>query len=220
MATKPLLAAMVAAFQQRTGRAVRLESMGGVDAAKRVQDGDAFDVIVLASDVLAALAEQAHVTDPQPLADSRIAIAVREGAPLPDVATEEDLRSALLAARTIGYSTGPSGRVLLQIFSSWGMGEELGARLVQARPGVPVGKLVSEGEAEIGFQQLTELQGLPGITLLGGLPPQLDVVTTFAGAIGTRSTQPADARALLDFLASDETAATKRAHGMSPHAAP
>lgn len=215
MATKPLLAALITAFEQRTGMTVALTSMGGVDAAKRVQAGDVFDVVVLAADALATLAEQGHVRGPQALADSRIAIAVREGAPQPDIRTEDALRHALLAARTIGYSTGPSGRALLQIFDGWGLGETLGARLVQARPGVPVGKLVAEGEAEIGLQQLTELQGLPGITLLGGLPPELDIVTTFTGAVGARSTQPAAAQSLLDFLASADTAGVKRAHGMS-----
>lgn len=215
MATKPLLAALTADFQKQTGQAVRLESMGGVDAAKRVQAGDVFDVVVLASDALATLTEQGHVRGPQAFADSRIAIAVRAGAAAPDISTEDALRSALLAAKSIGYSTGPSGRALLQIFDRWGLGETLGARLVQARPGVPVGKLVAEGEAEIGFQQLTELQGLPGITLLGGLPPQLDIVTTFTGAVGTRSTQRDAAQALLDFLASADTAGVKRAHGMS-----
>lgn len=218
MATKPLLAALTADFQRQTGAAVRLESMGGVDAAKRVQAGESFDVVVLASDALATLAEQGHVRHPQALADSRIAIAVREGAPIPDISTEATLRASLLAASTIGYSTGPSGRALLQIFAGWGLGETLGARLVQARPGVPVGRLVAEGEAEIGFQQLSELQGLRGITLLGGLPPELDIVTTFTGAVGARSTQPAAAQQLLDFLASATTAGVKRAHGMSPSA--
>jgi len=218
MATKPLLAALAADFQRQTGAAVRLESMGGVDAARRVQAGDVFDVVVLAADALATLAGQGHVRNPQAIADSRIAIAVREGAPTPDIGSEDALRRALLAAKTIGYSTGPSGRALLQIFDLWGLGEALGARLVQARPGVPVGRLVAEGEAEIGFQQLSELQSLPGITLLGGLPPGLDIVTTFTGAVGAHSTQPEAARQLLDFLSSAGTAGVKQAHGMSPSA--
>ena len=216
MATRPLLLALIADFQQLTGTAVRLSAMGGVDAAKRVQAGDVFDVVVLAADALATLAAQGHVRNPQAIADSRIAIAVREGAPKPDIGSEDALRHTLLAASSIGYSTGPSGRALLQLFDLWGLGEALGARLVQARPGVPVGKLVAEGEAEIGFQQLVELQGLPGVTLLGGLPPGLDIVTTFSGAVGAHSTRPDAARQLLDFLASAGTADVKRAHGMSP----
>lgn len=218
MATKPLLAALAADFQRRTGAAVRLESMGGVDAARRVQAGDVFDVVVLASDAIATLAGQGHLRGPQAITDSRIAIAVREGAPKPDIGSEDALRQTLLAAKTIGYSTGPSGRALLQIFDLWGLGEELGARLVQARPGLPVGRLVADGEAEIGFQQLSELQGLAGITLLGGLPPGLDIVTTFTGAIGAHSPRPDAAQALLDFLASADTAGVKHAHGMSPSA--
>ncbi|MFG6432307.1 substrate-binding domain-containing protein [Roseateles sp. LYH14W] len=218
MATKPLLVALTDAYRQRSGTAVRLESAGGVDAAKRVQAGEVFDVVVLAGDALATLAEQGHVRAPQAMADSRIAIAVREGSPRRDIGSEDALRNTLLAAKTIGYSTGPSGRALLQIFDRWGLGETLGARLVQARPGVPVGGLVAAGEAEIGFQQLTELQGIAGIKLLGGLPPQLDIVTTFTGAVGAHSAQPGAAQALLDFLASADTASIKLAHGMSPSA--
>lgn len=218
MATKPLLQALAQAGERACGVAVRLESVGGVDAARRVQAGEVFDVVVLASDALAPLAAQGLVQAPRAIADSRIAIAVREGAPRPDVGSEDALRRSLLAARSIGYSTGPSGRALLQIFDLWGLADTLAPRLVQARPGVPVGGLVANGEAEIGFQQLTELQGLPGIALLGGLPAALDIVTTFAGAVGARSTRPEAAQALLDFLAGAGTADVKRAHGMSPSA--
>ena len=171
MATQPLLAALARAHELAGGTAVRLESVGGVDAAKRVQAGEVFDVVVLADDALAALAAQGLVHAPRPVADSRVAIAVREGAPRPDVGSEAALRASLLAARSIGYSTGPSGRALLQVFERWGLADTLKSRLVQARPGVPVGQLVVAGEAEIGIQQFSELQGLPGLTLLGGMPP-------------------------------------------------
>jgi molybdate transport system substrate-binding protein len=214
MATQPLLAALAQAHEQAVGTAVRLTSVGGVDAAKRVQAGEAFDVVVLAEDALGALAAQGLVQAPRPVADSQVAIAVREGAPRPDVGNEAALRASLLVARSIGYSTGPSGRALLQVFERWGLAGTLKDRLVQARPGVPVGQLVAAGEAEIGFQQLSELQGLAGVTLLGGMPPGLEIVTTFAGAVGARSGQPAAAQALLDFLTQPGTAALKRAHGM------
>ncbi|MDR7295544.1 MULTISPECIES: substrate-binding domain-containing protein [Roseateles] len=219
MATQPLLAALARAHEQAGGAAVRLESVGGVDAAKRVQAGEAFDVVVLADDALAALAAQGLVHAPRPVADSRVAIAVRDGTPPPDVSSEAALRRCLLAARSIGYSTGPSGRALLQVFERWGLADTLKGRLVQARPGVPVGQLVAAGEAEIGFQQFSELQGLPGLTLLGGMPPGLEIVTTFAGAVGTRSAQPDEAQALLDFLTQAGTAALKRAHDMDAPAA-
>jgi molybdate transport system substrate-binding protein len=212
MATQPLLAALARAHEQAGGAAVRLESVGGVDAARRVQAGEAFDV--------AALAAQGLVQAPRALADSQVAIAVREGAARPDVGSEDALRRSLLAARSIGYSTGPSGRALLRVFERWGLADTLKDRLVQARPGVPVGRLVAAGEAEIGFQQLSELQGLAGLALLGGMPPGLEIVTTFAGGVGARSAQPEAAQALLDFLASADAAAVKRAHGMDAPAAP
>lgn len=219
MATRPLLLDLLQAHQRERGIPVRLESVGGVDAARRVQAGEVFDVVVLAADAMAALAGEQWVQAPQPLADSPVAIAVRAGTPRPDTGSQDALRHSLVAASSIGYSTGPSGRALLQLLDQMGLADALAPRLVQAPAGVPVGQLIAAGEVEIGFQQLSELQGLAGITLLGGLPPGLEIVTTFAGAIGARSAQTDAAQALLDFLASPGTAALKRSHGMSPPAA-
>lgn len=215
MATRPLLAELVRDYERDRGVELRLESVGGVEAAQRVQAGEVFDVVVLANDALVALAVQGLVGKPRVLADSSVAVAVRAGASRPDIGSEAALRQSLLAARSIGYSTGPSGTALLRLFERWGLVETLKPRLLQARPGQPVGHLVAEGEAEIGFQQRSELQGLPGITLLGGLPPGTEIVTTFAGALGARTAQPQAAQALLDFLAGPAAAPLKRVHGMS-----
>ena len=116
------------------------------------------------------------------------------------------------------YPTGPSGTALLRLFERWGLKDALAARLVQARPGVPVGGLVASGEAELGFQQLSELMNVPGISLLGGMPPGLEIVTSFVGAVGACSAQPEAVGGLLDFMAADDTRALKRQHGMDqPH---
>lgn len=216
MATRQLLAALAEAWQLAGGSRVKLEAVGGVDAAWRVQSGEAFDVVVLASDAMAKLAAEGHVLagSRRAIVDSAVALAVREGAPLPDIASEEALRRSVLAARSIGYSTGPSGTALLRLFERWGLQDTLAARLVQARPGVPVGGLVASGEAELGFQQLSELMNLPGITVLGGMPPGLEIVTRFVGAVGAHAAQPEAVRALLDFMSADDTRALKRQHGM------
>jgi molybdate transport system substrate-binding protein len=120
----------------------------------------------------------------------------------------------VLQARAIGYSTGPSGTALMKLFERWSLADTLKGRLVQARPGVPVGSLVAGGEVELGFQQLSELMGLPGITLLGGMPPGLEIVSRFSGAVTANAVQPDAAQALLDFMASAATDACKRRHGM------
>lgn len=218
MATRALLAELSAAYTQRTGTAVAIESVGGVDAAKRVQAGEAFDVVVLASDALAKLAASGHVAAGSvvDLVHSGVAVAVKSGASSPDLSSEEAVKHAVLAARSIGYSTGPSGTALLQLFERWGVMPQLEGKLVQARAGVPVGALVAGGEVELGFQQRSELIHLQGIDLVGDLPASIQIVTTFSAAVCTASAQPEAARALIAFLASPETADAKRRQGMAP----
>lgn len=216
MATRQVLAELAAAYRARTGVAVEIESVGGVDAARRVAAGEPFDVVVLASDAIAKL-EAAGAVVPgsaTPLVRSAVAIAVRAGGPRPDVGSEEALQRAVLAARTIGYSTGPSGTALLQLFERWGVADALRARAVQAPPGVPVGTLVARGEVELGFQQSSELMGLDGVSVLGTMPPGTEIVTIFTGAVCAASAQPDAARALLDFMRSSAAADAKRRHGM------
>jgi molybdate transport system substrate-binding protein len=218
MATRALLAELADAYRQRSGVEVAIESVGGVDAARRVQAGEAFDLVVLASDAIDKLIAAGSVVAGSrvDLVLSGVAIAVRAEAARPDIASEDALRRSVLAAKTIGYSTGPSGVQLLQLFERWGISADLQGRLVQAPPGVPVGALVARGEVELGFQQLSELMHLDGIEVLGMMPAPVQIDTTFSGGLCTGSTQPAAVRALLDFMRSPQTAETKQRHGMAP----
>ena len=218
MATRLLLAEGAALHAPAGGAEVLLEAVGGVDAAKRVQAGEAFDAVVLASGAIDELLRGGHAvagsrTD---LVSSGVSVAVRAGAPRPDIGSEEALKAALLAAPTIGYSTGPSGTHLLRTFERWGVAETLRARTVQAPPGVPVGTMVADGRVAIGFQQLSELMNLPGIDVVGPLPPGVQILTVFSGALCATATQPAAARAWLDFMASPAMAEAKRRHWMEP----
>ncbi len=218
MATRALLAELAAAYRAQTGIEVAIESVGGVDAAKRVAAGEALDAVVLAADAIDKLVAGGSVvagsrTD---LAVSGVAIAVRAGAARPPIQDADALRAALLGARSIGYSTGPSGVALLALFEQWGIAGSLRERLVQAPPGVPVGTLVAGGEVELGFQQLSELMHLNGIDVLGPMPAQVAIDTIFSGAICAASKQPDAVRALLDFMASAAAADTKQRHGMAP----
>ncbi len=218
MATRALLADLAAAWARRGGIELAVESVGGVDAARRVEAAEAFDLVVLAADAIDKLQASGRVvagsrTD---LVHSGVAVAVRAGAPHPDIGSEAALREAVLAARTIGHSTGPSGTALLQLFARWGLADTLRARIVQAPPGVPVGALVARGDVELGFQQLSELMHLPGIEPLGPMPAEVQIVTTFAAGLCAASTQVPQATAVLDFLRSPQTAELKRRHGMQP----
>lgn len=218
MATRALLAELVGAYLRQTGIGVAIESVGGVDAAQRVQAGESFDLVVLAADAIGQLATAGRLqaSSITPLVHSSVAIAVRDGAPRPDIGSEAALKRALLAARTLGYSTGPSGVALMKLFEHWGIAETLRERIVQAPPGVPVGALVARGEVELGFQQLSELIHLEGITVIGAMPPEAAIMTTFSAAMCSNSTQPDAVRALLQFMASPAAVEAKRRQGMEP----
>ncbi|HYJ96712.1 MAG TPA: substrate-binding domain-containing protein, partial [Burkholderiaceae bacterium] len=129
MATRALLADLAQAYEQQTGIVVAIEAVGGVDAAKRVQAGEAFDAVFLASDAIDRLIASGHVAGVRlDLVRSPVAIAVRQGAPRPDVSTEEALKTAVRVARRISYSTGPSGMHLQKLFERWGIAAEIAPR--------------------------------------------------------------------------------------------
>jgi molybdate transport system substrate-binding protein len=216
MATKAVLAELANAYETRTRNVVVIESVGGVDAAKRVQAGEPFDVVVLASDAIGKLLAAGHLVTGSEvdLARSGVAVAVPAGAPRPEIGSEAALRHAVEAAPTIGYSTGPSGVALARLFERLGLAERIRDRIVTPPPGVPVGTLVARGEVALGFQQLSELIHVAGVDVLGPLPAEIQIVTTFSAAVGARARQPEDARALLAFMASPAATDAKRRQGM------
>ena len=216
MATRQVLVDLGAGFAQQSGTQAAIESVGGVDAAKRVAAGEAFDVVILASDAIDKLLAAGHLLPGSKVdwVHSGVAVAVPAGAPLPDIRTEDAVRNAVLAAPSISLSTGPSGVALAKLFERWGIAEQIAPRMVQAPPGVPVGSLVAKGEVALGFQQLSELMSLEGIDVLGPLPAQIQIITTFSAGLATASTQPEAVRALLAFLVSPATGPTKQRNGM------
>ena len=218
MATREVLRELARDYSKATSCGVDTEAAGGVDVAKRVERGDALEVVVLASNAIDKL-----IADRKVLAGSRvdlvksgIAVAVRAGARKPAIGSEDALKSAVLRAKTLSYSTGPSGTHLEKTFERWGILAEIRPRIVVPPPGVPVGSLVANGTAELGFQQLSELASLPGIEVVGPLPPPVQSLTIFSGGIAATCRRPDGARALLTFMASPAAADAKRRHGMEP----
>ena len=218
MATRQLLADLVALYRQTATQDVSVESVGGVDAAERVRAGEAFDAVALAADAIDQLTAAGHIVAGSrvDLVRSGVAVAVRAGAPRPDIGSEEAVKRAVLAARSLSYSTGPSGVQLAKLFERWGITEHIRDRLVQAPPGVPVGSLVAEGKVDLGFQQLSELMNLPGIDIVGPLPPAIQIVTTFCAGLAATSTRPEAVRTLLEFMRSPATLQAKHNNGMEP----
>ena len=218
MAMRNVLGDLVAAYAQRCGREVTIVSAGGVDVARRVDAGEEFDVVVLADEAIDALAVRGRVVEDTRtgLARCGVAIAVAAGTPWPDLRDEATVRDAVLEARSVGYSTGPSGLHVARLLERWGATTARTPRTVQAPPGVPVATLLVRGDVALGFQQLSELIDVPGVEVVGLLPPQIQAVTTFSGAVCMAATRPRDARSLLSYLASPDAVASKRRHGMEP----
>jgi molybdate transport system substrate-binding protein len=216
MATRQVLAELAAAYAQRSGVEVAIESVGGVDAVRRVQGGEPFDHVILAVDAIERLIAAGAVVAGSrvDLMRSPVAVAVRAGAPRPDIASEDTLRRAVEAAPRIGFSTGPSGTHLLRLFERWGLA--LAGRTVQAPPGVPVGRLLARGECDLAFQQLSELMNLEGVHVLGTLPPAVECITLFSAGLCKTSTRSGAVRDWLAFVDSAEAAALVRRHGMEP----
>jgi len=220
MATKALLNDLTQAYQAQTGVTVQIESVGGVNAAKRVQAGEAFDVVLLASDAIERLIASGHVQtgSRHDWVRSPVAVAVQAGAARPDLSNEAAVKAAVLASPTLSYSTGPSGVYLEKLFERWGIAEQVKPRIVVPPPGTPVGALVANGQAALGFQQLSELIALPGIDVLGTLPADVAFITTFSSGIlsviANDAARVAAVQAFLQFLTSAGVEDVKRKHGM------
>ncbi|MBK7472552.1 MAG: substrate-binding domain-containing protein [Betaproteobacteria bacterium] len=215
MATRQVLADLADTWRLRSGVEVAFEATGGVDAAKRC-NREAFDVVALAADAIDKLIAAGCViagskTD---LVRSEVAIAVRAGAPCPDIASEDALRRAVLSARMIGYSTGPSGAALSRLFERWGVAVAIRERLVQAAPGVPVGRLLASGEVELGFQQHSELMHEEGICAVtpARCRSRLEIVTPPPFRPGARRLDATGSRARISRLPELATADAKRRH--------
>ncbi len=210
-------------FQEETG--IRLvtsygASTGGAPDSipARLERGERFDVLIMSQAGLDALAERGMVRPDTrvDLASSSIGMAVREGAPVPDIGTPEAFADTLLAAESIGYSASVSGTyVSEELFPRLGLAEELAPksrRVVSER----VAAVVARGELEIGFQQVSEILSIEGATYVGPIPDEYQRVTTFSAGITTDAENPDGARRLIDFLASAEAAPTITETGLEP----
>jgi molybdate transport system substrate-binding protein len=213
MATRQLLADLSDSFARSAPWTVEI---GGVDAARKVRDGAAVDVVVLASKVMEQLENEGLIVagTRSAVASSGVAIAVRAGLPHPAIGSEEDVKQAVLGAAKISYSSGPSGDHLKRLFDRWGIADVIADRTVEAKPGIPVGQLVARGDADLGFQQLSEFLDVDGIEIVGPLPSDIQTTTIFTAGVSTRSAHPDGARAFLAHLVSPETRAVKQQLGM------
>ena len=219
----PAFRALAPRYTAMTGNTTRLvlgASMGETETAipKRLARHEPADVLLMVGAALATLVADGQAVQGSriDLARSSIGMAVRAGAPKPDIGTVAALRQTLLDAKSIAYSDSASGVYLeKQLFPRLGIAEQM-RKTARMIPGDPVGGVVAKGDAELGFQQISELKPVPGIDIVGPIPAEVQSITIYSGGIASASAHQAEARALLEFLASPEAAAAVRATGMEP----
>lgn len=205
MATKRLLADLGAVLAQRCSLSVRFESTGGVEVARQIRAGAQADVVVLSQQQLADLDAEdlLEAGTLRPLFVSDVVAAVTDRVDPPAFRSEDDLRAVLHRAGRIAYSTGPSGDGLLELIERWRLVDVVRHKLVRAEPGTPVGTLLANGDADLGFQQRSEFTDVDGVRVLGPLPGTAAIRSTFSGAVLARSRNTQPARDVLAFLASE-----------------
>jgi molybdate transport system substrate-binding protein len=217
-AVKQVYLELVPQFEKASGHKVTTLWVGGLDVEKRIRAGEVVDLVILARKPIEALTQEGKLVAGSrvDLASTGVGVAVRAGAAKPDISSGDALKRALLAAKSIAHSSGPSGDHIRAMIARMGIAEEVKDRLIQTKPGDPVGLVVARGEAEIGFQQVSELVSVAGISFLGPLPPDLQNVTVFSGGVHTAAKRPAAARELMQFFSAPGSAAVIRKHGMEP----
>jgi molybdate transport system substrate-binding protein len=205
-------------FEKATGNTVKISYTGTLDAKKRIAAGEHFDVLMMSSpDIDAFVADGTLAPGSRvDLAKSGVGVGVKAGAPKPDISTTEAFKKTLLAAKSIGYSTGPSGVYVIGLFDRLGIADQVKPKLKQTPTGVFVGTITASGEVEIGIQQVSEMSQYPGVDYVGPLPADIQRMTVFSSGIAAKAKEPVAAKALIKYVTSPEAAATYKKRGMEP----
>ena len=214
---------LVPRFEQTTGHKVRTTWVGTTEIVKRMQAREVFDVVIAAADTLEGLVDTARIVagSRQDIAASGVGVAVRAGAAKPDISSSDAVKRALVAAKTVGISTGPSGVYMQSLFERLGVADPVKPKLKIPPSGGQVAELVAKGEVELGFQQVSEIVHVRGAQYVGPLPAEIQRITVFAGGVHVASPEPDTALLLLQFLGSPDHAGVLQKHGLqSPASGP
>jgi molybdate transport system substrate-binding protein len=215
-AMKSLMVEVVPLFERASATKVEIRFALTSVLKKEIEEGAAFDLALLPRPELDALVEAGKIaggtqTD---ITRSAVGLAVRAGAPKPDIGTVAALRQTLQRARTIGYSDGPSGAYIADLLIRLGIADEMKPKTrLTSRP---VAEIVAEGEAEVGMQQIVAILPVKGAELVGPLPGELQNIIVYAAGISSGSGQSRAAHALVAFMATPEVVRMIRAKGMEP----
>src|ERR1041385_1373260 len=205
-------------FEKASGHTVKTMWSNTTDIRKRVGAGEVADLVILGGDGTEALIKDGKLiaSTRAAFAKSGIYVAVRAGAPRPDIGSAAALKKALLAAQSVAYSGGASGTYIVTMLQKLGIYGEVKPKAVVTRPNEPVGGKLVAGEAEIGFHQLSELLPVKGIDIVGPLPAEIQQITVFSGALHSAAKEPDAATELARFLTSPAAADAIKKHGLEP----
>lgn len=218
-AFKPVLVALQPAFEQLSGHKLVIENDTAGGLQKRIAGGEAFDVVFSSPASLQPLAQAGKLASepPVPLAKVAIGVAVRKGAPLPDISTVDAFRALLLNARSVAYidpaAGGSSGVYLDKLFESWGIAPQVRAKAVLVQGGLVAQKVV-DGSAEVAVHQISEILAVPDAVLVGPIPAQIQNYTVYAGAMSADTSKVTAVRDLLAALRGAQGAAILKSRGM------
>ena len=217
-ATEEAYKELVAQFEKSTGHKVTTYYSGTLNVQKRIADGEPYDLIIMAGPAIDDQIKlgKAVAGSRVDFAQSGTGMAVKKGAPKPDIGSVDAFKKALLASKSIGYSTGPSGIYMLSVFEKLGIADQMKGKLKQTPSGVFVGTLIATGETEVGFQQISELVHFDGIDYVGPLPGDLQRMTMFSTGIHAGAKQAEAARALVKYITAPAAAPVIRKHGLEP----
>jgi molybdate transport system substrate-binding protein len=218
-AYKPVVVALAPEFEKRTGHTLVIDNDTAGALAKRITGGEAFDVVVLPPGGMDQLTSAGKVSAGSTARLARVAIgvAVKRGAPEPDIGTVAAFRQALLAARAVAYidpaAGGSSGIYLTQLFDKMGIAAQIKPKAVLV-PGGLVAQRVVSGEADLAIHQISEILAVPGATLIGPIPAEIQNYTVYSGGVGTGARDAAAAQALLAWLGSTDARDVLKSKGM------
>jgi molybdate transport system substrate-binding protein len=207
---------LVAQFEKASGHSVTTTWAGTNDVVKRVTAGEVYDLVIMSADAFGKIADKIVPGTRADLVQSGIGVAVRPGLPKPDLSSGETVKQALLAAKSIGHSSGPSGNYLQSLFSKLGVADAIKSKVRQTPPGTPVAVLMRSGEIDLGFQQVSELIHEEGIAYIGALPADIQHISRFGGAVHASASHPDAAKAWMRVLTDPANAAVIRKHGLEP----
>lgn len=206
---------LVPQFERASRHEVTTLWVPSVQMMSRLKGGETVDLVILSAASLDELVTAGIIARRVDLARSGIGIAVRAGAPKPDISSGDAVKRAVLAAKSVVYSTGPSGIYLAGLFERMGIATQLEPKLKRVQ-GEPAAGVVARGEAEIGFQQMSELLPVPGIDIVGPLPPDIQQITAFSAGLHVAAGEADAAKALVRFLTAPAAAPVIRKKGMEP----